>query len=223
MTGAIQAKLPQTPQNGWKTAFIVLVSVLVAVLVTAVVMYRVLFPGAFTPVTLTAKEQARLESKLDRLESGASHRGGLPEGGRLQPEAYSEEGASREIRFTEKELNALLASNTELATRLAIDLSDNLASAKLLVPVDPDAPLLGGKTLKISAGIELAYRNGRPVVVLRGVSLWGVPLPNAWLGGMKNVDLVNEFGSDDGFWKSFSEGVELIDIREGQLRVMLKE
>lgn len=79
-----------------------------------------------------------------------------------------------------------------MAERFAIDLSDNLASAKLLLPVPPDFPLLGGNTIAINAGLELAYENGHPIVVLQGVSVWGVPIPNAWLGGLKNVDLVQE-------------------------------
>jgi hypothetical protein len=110
-----------------------------------------------------------------------------------------------------------------MAQRLAIDLSDNLASAKLLVPVDPDAPILGGKPIRVNAGLELGYRNSRPIVILKGVSLWGVPIPNAWLGNVKNVDLVQEFGSDEGFWKAFADGVELIEVKEGKLRVILKE
>ena len=35
----------------------------------------------------------------------------------------------------------------------------------------------------------MRYANGRPVMVLKGVSVWGVPLPNAWLGNLKNIDL----------------------------------
>ena len=48
----------------------------------------------------------------------------------LEPEAYSEEGAKREISLTEKELNALIANNPEVAQRVAIDLSENLISVK---------------------------------------------------------------------------------------------
>ena len=103
---------------------------------------------------------------------------------------------------------ALPARYTDLARKLAIDLSDDLVSAKLLLPVDEDFPIMGGRILKVRAGAELAYRNGKPVVVLRGVSIMGVPIPNAWLGGLKNVDLVSEFG-DAGFWKAFSDGVAL--------------
>ncbi len=75
----------------------------------------------------------------------------------------------------------------------------------------------------MNAGVELAYQENRPVVVLKGVSLMGVPIPNAWLGNLKNVDLIQEFGADQGFWKSFADGVEYIHVKEGYLLVKLKE
>ena len=51
----------------------------------------------------------------------------------------------------------------------------------------------------------------------------GIPIPNAWLGGLKNIDLVSEFGVDPGFWKSFSEGVEEIQVADGRINIKLKE
>ncbi|RLC98833.1 MAG: arginine N-succinyltransferase, partial [Chloroflexota bacterium] len=62
-----------------------------------------------------------------------------------------------------------------------------------------------------------------PRVVLRGVSVMGVPIPNAWLGGLKNVDLIGEFGDEQGFWSGFSQGVEDIRVEDGELRIKLKE
>jgi len=116
----------------------------------------------------------------------------------------------------------MVAKNTDLADKLAIDLAQDMISIKLLIPLDPDFPVLGGKTYKVKAGAELAYKVGRPVVKLKGVSLMGVPMPNSWLGGLKNIDLVKEYGVDEGFWKSFSDGVESIGVEEGALQVKLK-
>lgn len=204
-----------------------LFAVVVSVLITVWVVKSYLFVSEFTPVTLDAGEERLLQAKLERL--GAIEAGGKQTDGKqesstpLEPEAYSEQGASREIRFTERELNALLAKNTDLAHRLAVDLSDDLVSIKLLVPMDEDFPMLGGKILKLKAGAELAYREGRPVVILKGVTIMGVPVPNAWLGGIKNLDLVKEFGADEGFWKSFAEGVADIHIEDGSLLIKLKE
>jgi hypothetical protein len=93
----------------------------------------------------------------------------------------------------------------------------------LLIPIDPDFPIMGGKTLRVRAGAELAYRNNKPVVALKGISVMGVPIPNAWLGGIKNIDLMQEFGGEPGFWQSLGEGVESIQVRDGELYVKLKE
>jgi hypothetical protein len=89
--------------------------------------------------------------------------------------------------------------------------------------VDPDFPILGGETVRINAGVEIAFNNNRPSVKLRGVSLWGVPLPNAWMGSLKNIDLVEQYGGEEGFWKSFAAGVAFVRIDDNQLVVKLKE
>lgn len=215
--------------SGWQVATFVLLAVLLTLGLSLWIGYRSLFPSEFTPVSLSAQEQRILDDKLHSLERLGGRAKTSPPSSRasatapLQPEPYSEVGASREISLSERELNALIATNTDLASRLAIDLSDNLASAKLLLPLDPEAPIVGGKTLKLTAGLELRYADGKPVVVLKGVSVWGVPLPNAWLGGMKNIDLVQEFGTEPGFWQAFAAGVEEVEVKQGKLRILLKE
>ena len=202
---------------------------IVAVFVTAAitlagawVVMTYIYPRAFNPVELSAMEQLVLDGKLDRLGvRRASQRPSRTV--TLQAEPYREDGFSREVSFTEKELNGLLANNTNLAQRLAIDLSDNLASAKLLIPMEEGFPVVGGRTIRLDAGLELGFANNRPVVALRGVSIMGVSLPNAWLGNLKNVDLVREFGGDPGSWNAFAEGIEAIELQEGELKIRLKE
>lgn len=194
-----------------------------ALIAAAVVAWGLLFPREFRPVVLGPREQEALEAKLERLDPAIPEkgRGGAPGG--LEPEPYREDEASRTVRFTERELNSLLARNTDLASRLALHLSENLLSAKLLVPVDEDFPFFGGRVVKVTAGLELAYAEGRPRVVLKGISLMGVPVPNAWLGGVKNIDLVGEFGETEGFWKAFAAGVSDLRVEDGTLLLRLKE
>lgn len=219
--------------TGSQVLAIVLGVVFVTVAVTVLVVRFFFFPAPFTPVELNEREKRELAGKLDRIEqaSGVSLQdifGGVREDeltsdGRLKPEPYSEVEGSREVSLSERELNALLANNTDLAQKAAIDLSRDLVSAKLLVPVDPDFPFFGGKTIRVRAGLELAYRQDRPVVKLKGISFMGIPLPNAWLGGIKNVDLVEEFGDEPGFWKEFSKGIDAVFVREGNILIRLKE
>ncbi len=233
--GLTTAPEPASNRSMWKTILLVAAIAAATALVTVWLTSRYLFPREFKPVALDAREKKTLEAKIDRLDqmrpagpfarepaAGGSKNGPQP-ADKLEPEPYSEEGARREVTFTERELNALIAANTDLARKLAIDLSENLASAKLLVPLDPDMPFFGGKTLKVSAGLELRFAEGRPVVALRGISLWGVPIPNAWLGGIKNLDLVKEFSGQGGFWQAFAAGVEDIHIEDERLTVRLRE
>ncbi len=214
----------ESKRKGLRWAHVLLI-VLVTIAVTAGATYwllsNYLFLKEFEPVRLNPKEERELEIKLRAV--GFQLKENNSEAAPLEPEPYSEADARREIVFSERELNAMLAKNTNLAHKLAIDLSEDLVSANILVPLDENFPVLGGKTLRVNAGLEMAYRDSRPIVVLKGVSVMGVPLPNAWLGNIKNVDLVRQFGGDPGFWKSLAEGIEYIRVGDGSLRLKLKK
>lgn len=209
--------------NTKKTLKIIGVIILVMIIIVAVWVKQTLYAGTFTPVELDVKEQKVLDDKLALLDAPAKvHRSyNKPKKSSLEPEPYSEAGARREIHFTKRELNGLLAE--DIAQRVAIDLSDDLVSVKLVVPVDEEMPVLGGKTLKFHMGLIIDYDESRPIVALKGISLGGIPLPNAWLGYLKNKNLMDEFGTEDGFWKLFSEGVQDIQVRDKYLKITLKE
>ncbi len=216
---------------------LIIIAVVLTAGVTVFVVKTFFFPSEFKPVMLKASEKKVLGEKLEKFDSLANditlHKNDdlmdLPKLDRvdpnapLEPEPYNEKDFKREIGFTERELNALLANNTNLAKKVAIDLSSDLISAKILLPIDEDFPVLGGKTLRLRSGIIFAYKNGKPVVIFKGITIMGIPIPNAWLGGIKNIDLVEKFGTEKGFWKTFSEGVEDIKVEEGLLKIKLKK
>ncbi len=224
--------LPEA-QSGIRGSHIVLMILLTILITVAVTFWFVrtyIYAKDFTPVELNTSEQQVLDTKLKILgyEPTKASTPQVEKGQQetdeqwLRPEAYQESTDQREVNFSERELNAIIANNKDLAKKLALDLSSDLVSARLLVPMDPDFPILGGKTLRVSAGVEMAFENARPKVILKGVSLMGVPIPGAWLGGLKNVDLISEFGDQGGFWSSFAEGVDNIEVHEGQLTIELK-
>lgn len=206
---------------------LMIITVIVSVVVTVWFVNFYLFPKQFDPVELSAKETQTLEQKLARFEgfgfSNAKSKNELSSNSTLEPQAYSELNADRSLGLTERELNAIIANNTDLADKLAIDLSEDLISARLRLPMDPDFPFFGGKLLKARAGVGVKFDQGKPIVVLKGVSVMGVPIPNAWLGGLKNLDLVSEFGESEGFWKSFSAGIDNVKVIDGTLQLNLKE
>jgi len=97
--------------NGWRTFGIVIITVVITLGIGYWVAKSYLFQTSFTPVTLNEKEQLRLDQKIERLGGNTP----TNNGDKLEPEPYSEAGASREVHFSENELNALLAKNTNLA------------------------------------------------------------------------------------------------------------
>ena len=207
-------KKTKSASNPWRTFGIIVITVAVTLGVSYWVFNAYLFPSAFTPVRLSAQGRQRLDRKLERL--------GVTPAGRQPPKPYSEAGAGREITLSQRELNALVARDTDFGNRLAINLSANLASAELLIPLDPALPLVGGRTLRVTAGLELAINDGHPRAVLKGVSVWGIPLPNAWLGNLKNVNLLQQFDHASGFWQAISQGVDEFRIKDGALVIRLK-
>jgi hypothetical protein len=219
----------------------IIFTVVITAGVTVFVLKTYFFPSEFKPVTLNFAEKKVLAAKLEKFDAtgivdsnkhhqlkNLSQSESLdvttdPANKVIEAEPYDENDFKREIGFTERELNGLLANNTDLARKLAIDLSEELISAKLILPIDQDFPVLGGKTLRLRSGVSLAFKNGKPVVIFKGITIMGIPIPNAWLGGIKNLDLVEKFGAEKGFWKTFSEGVEDIIVEEGLLKIKLKQ
>ena len=128
--------------SGWNIFLIVLITVLVSVAITFWVVRTWIFPAEFSPVELSVKEEQVLEDKLQRfdtLQTGRTrgsakavkrNRDNAADGDEtvelevLEPEAYSEEGADRSITLSGRELDGMLAKNTDLARKLAIDLSE---------------------------------------------------------------------------------------------------
>lgn len=218
---------PQTPRPKKPHMMLVVILTMVVTLTAVWAIQTVIFPRTFKPLQLSHKEQVTLQSKLQALNLPLAVSLKNPEekfkpGKPLEPQPYSETAATREINFTEREVNALIATNTDFADKVAIDFSPGLVSARVLAPLDPDLPFFGGKVLKLSTGFGLEYKDGKPAVILKGVTLWGVALPNSWLGNLKNIDLVEEYG-DDGFWKAFAEGVDNIAVGDEKLTIKLKE
>jgi hypothetical protein len=232
-TSSEQLESPTTKSRlrGIHILWIVLATILATAAATYWVVRTYIYAKDFTPVQLSDTEQQVLNNKLRQLgyQPNSVSKQGHPSQKKesdeewLRPERYDEKGAKREVIFSERELNAMVANNQDLARKLAIDLGDDLVSARLLVPLDKDFPILGGKTLRVSTGVEMAFSDAKPVVILKGVSIMGVPIPNAWLGGIKNIDLIGEFGDEQGFWAGFAEGVENIRVEEGELKIKLKK
>ncbi len=200
----------------FQIVLIMFVTMIATAAVTAWWVKRYIYADRLEPVALTPTEQETLEDKIALLEAATT------EG--LDPEKF--DGSRRVIELTERELNHLIAKDDpEMAKTVAIDLSDDLVSLNLVVPVEEDAPLVGGKTLRLKVGLNVVYGDSlQPEISIQGVSLGGISLPNAWLGNLKNKNLVERLeGQDKEFWDKLAEGVESVRVADGRIRFELRE
>jgi hypothetical protein len=157
------------------------------------------------PVVLTPPEKAEVQAKVEAIQ---------------KPAEPSYEKGSKEIILTERELNGLLNENTTLGKSLRFELATGAVHARIESDLDPDLPLLGGKRLKARARFLVGNDPSSPRLVLEDLTIWGISLPNDWLGGIKGQNLLEEALGAGGGGIS---GVEEFCVEPGKLRIRLKE
>jgi hypothetical protein len=157
------------------------------------------------PVVLTQVEKEAVEKKVEMIQKPADPR-------------Y--EKGSREIVLSERELNGLLNERTALGRSLRFELATNAIHARVETDLDPDLPLLGGRHLKARARFLTGEGAGVSGFTLDDVTVWGISLPNEWLGGLKGRDLLGELLGGKG---GRIPGVEEFKVETGRLTVRLAE
>ncbi len=157
------------------------------------------------PVVLTASEKTAVEQKVEAIQ---------------KPVEPVYEKGSKEIIFTERELNGLLHQNTTLGDNVRFELATGAVHARIETDLDPDLPLVGGRRLKARARFLVGEESGTARLVLDDLTIWGISLPNDWLGGIKGHDLLEEaLGTPSGR----IAGVEEFCVKPGQLLIRLAE
>lgn len=157
------------------------------------------------PVKLSAEETAVVEAKVEAIQN---------------PDGPVYEKGSKEIILTERELNGLLNENTNLGKSVSLELARNAIHARVETDLDPDLPVIGGKRLKARARFRISEDPGKTTFILDDVTVWGISLPNDWLGGLKGHDLL---GESLGGKRGGIAGVEEFRVEPGRLIIRLSE
>ena len=101
------------------------------------------------------------------------------------------EPGSKTIKLTEREVNGLLNENTDLGKSVRIEFARDAVNAYVVVPIPQDFPIGGGRMFRARGRFRLSLGNGgTPVAMLEDVTVFGVSLPKAWLGGIKGENLL---------------------------------
>ena len=205
------------PGSSWKKkalviSGIVLCSAGIAAAGTAWWVKHNIYASALNPVALSQSEQSTLDSKLKTLgQNGAATQ--------VNPEI-----AKRTMVISDKEINAFLAQQG-LGEQVKVELADGGAAATILVPMDKDVPFVGGTTLRIKMGFAARMDEAKHFAFsISDVTVGGVPLPNAWLGNIKGLNLLSDSPlQSDPAVKGFLAGIRDFKIEHGSMQVVLNE
>lgn len=160
-----------------------------------------------TPTILDAQEQKVLDQKMEVTQKRS-----------YQP-------GDKTITLSEREVNALFHHNTGLGDKVKFELAHHAIHARIRTELDPELPMVGGKTLKANARFLLKDSDNRPAIILDDVTVWGISLPNAWLAELKGKNLISDLGLDNKHQSSskFVEGIKDIQVNNGEITIELAE
>ena len=163
------------------------------------------------PVVLSAAELKVVQGKVAAIQHQP-----MP---KVAQESVYERGR-KEIVITERELNGLLYENTNAADQLSFELEKDEIRARLETDLDQDLPWIGGTRLKARALFVVKSGKGETEIRLDDVSVWGISLPNEWLGGILGKDLLTTvFGCR----KGHLSGIEELRVEHGQILIRLAD
>src|SRR6185436_19983171 len=148
------------------------------------------------PVVLSAAEQAAVDKKLEHLGEKSGDAARAPTAERTATPLELDRPyvpGSKVLRLTERELNGLLNANTDLGKTVRLEFGRDAINAYVAAPIPEDVPVLGGKMFRARGRFRLSLPNGAaPQAVLEDVTIFGLSLPKAWLGGLKGENLLTD-------------------------------
>lgn len=157
-----------------------------------------------TPVVLDDREQRALNQKVEAVQE------------------RSYDPGTKVITLTEREVNALFHHNTGLGDKVRFELASNAIHARIKTKLDKDLPVLGGRTLKAKARFLLTDTERTPALILDDLTVWGISLPNAWLGDLKGQNMLANIGLDMTD-NRVAAGIQHIRVDDGKITIRLAE
>lgn len=174
---------------------------------------------ALEPVRLAEAEARAFEAKLQTLAAAGES---VATPGAQPGSATADE---RTLQISGREINAFLAERG-LGENIRVELARDLLHIAMIVPIPADSglPLLAGANLRLRFSLDAACDpQAGPRFAIRDVRLGGVPLPDAWLGGIKGLNWVDQNLNQDPGVQRFLSGIQDLEVRPEGIRLRLRE
>jgi len=173
------------------------------------------------PVVLSPQEKTTVEEKIKEIGGGTiplntdsmAVQAPAPAGNPVA-DSRSYVPGSKVLRLSEREVNGLLNLNTELGDKVHLEFSRDAINAYLAIPVPQDFPIGAGTIFRMRGRFSVSIGGeGKPYAVLEDVTIFGLSLPKAWLGGIKGENLLGDaLGGGP-----VAEGIKSLKVEPGEL------
>jgi hypothetical protein len=211
---------------------------LIIVATTALTIWWIQRP--IKPVVLSPKEKVVVDQKLQKLQGGPTtpaspavkHLGPdtttpppvpAPPGSRGTGPEIDDRNlriyvpGSKVLRLTEREVNGLLNENTDLGKSVRLEFAQDAVNAYLAIRIPDDFPIGAGKMFRARGRFRVSLGNGgEPYAILDDVTVFGLSLPKAWLGGIKGENLLGQAMGAHKQWQGI-KGVKSLHVEPGAL------
>ena len=208
---------PAKKQKGCLVQVLIFLGILLLVVLATVglTVWWVTHKHDIKAVDLTPPEEVMLEEKVIMLSGekpektlGDLERPDLPEGA---------------IEFTEREINGVVSDNEGLRERVYIDLHPGRIEVKMNYEMPDEAEFFPGKTLRANIFLKVELQAEHLELRIQKFTISGFSVPSAWMGDLKNVDLMDEFLGGSDFAKAFARGLKTLEVGEDYIRVVPNE
>jgi hypothetical protein len=195
--------------------------VLIVVATVAITLWWMQRP--IKPVVLSPQEKVVAENKLRYIEEPESRATNLvAEAGSAGANTNAAEDRAyvpggKVLKLTEREVNGLLNANTDLGKSVRLEFARDAINAYVATPIPADFPVLGGKMFRARGRFRVSIGNGgAPYAALEDLTVFGLSLPKAWLGGIKGENLFGDaLGQGNG--APVLKGIKSLRIEPGTL------
>ena len=108
-------------------------------------------------------------------------------------------------------------ANTDLGKSVRLEFAQDAVNAYVAVRIPEDFPIGGGKMFRARGSFRVSLGNGgAPYAVLEDVTVFGLSLPKAWLGGIKGENLISQaVGERNG--SPVLKGIKSLRVEPGAL------
>lgn len=162
----------------------------------------------FKAVQLSPAEQQVLDSKVTAIQTGST--------------VASANDPAKTLILSEREINGFLQEQG-LGEIIKVKIGGGTLSAIALIPMDKDVPFIGGQIVRMKIALSPKLEaNHRMALYLSDFTVGGISPPNAWLGGMKGINLFED-AKNEPLMKGFSEGIKDLRIQDGEIQISLND